>query len=723
MVLEVIVDISTSEIDRPFDYEGDDVPVGSRVAVGFGNKRTVGFVVGKKAESDYPNLKRAEYLDTPVSAEQLRLMEYMRENYNLRHIDVLRLFVPSKLRDERDPETKKLFLALNPELSGEALSKAVSRAKKQAQTVEYLKSSGGEYNSVLSDKFGAAAVKALRDKGVLTESAVHETRVPLKTLAGKKKDVVLTDEQRAAVDGICTHKGVCLLHGVTGSGKTEVYQAVIERTLAEGKTAIMLVPEISLTPQMLGIFRARFGDNVAVLHSGLNASERYDEWKRLRDGRAKIAIGARSAVFAPLADIGAIIIDEEHDSSYISESNPRYDTKTVAEFRAAACNAVLVLGSATPDIETYLKATQGKYRLFSLKNRISSHKLPEMEIVDMTREFRYGNRSVFSAALADAMRGALERKEQIMIFLNRRGFSSFIMCKECGYVAKCEDCDVSLTYHKAENVLKCHCCGRRYHALSKCPQCSSTSIKQGKVGTEKIVEELHNLFPDARVLRMDNDTTSRKDSYFAILDKFAAGKADILVGTQMIAKGHDFPNVTLVGILEADSALYFSDYRSSERTFQLVTQVAGRAGRADKKGRVVLQTFAPRHYVFAFASQYDYEGFWRKENNTRMVTKFPPYTKVVRVLVAAADEQAVADCTRAIYKGIKELEGRLGGFVYTGAAKSPVTRMHGLVRYQVLMRIQPEIFDEAMKTVYRLVNENKPTKGSSFAEINPQSLI
>lgn len=722
MVLEVIVDISTAEVDRPFDYEGEDMPLGSRVAVDFGKKRLVGFVIGKKDTSDYPNLKHAEYLDTPVNAEQLALMDMMREKYNLRHIDVLRLFIPAKLRDERDPEAKRIFLTLS-ESGRNADAKSFARAPKQAAVIEYLKVKGGEFNSLLCDTFGAWAVKALRDKGMLSESAVHETRVPLKTLGGKNKKVTLTAAQRAAVDKITSEKGVFLLHGVTGSGKTEVYLAVIEKVLAEGGTAIMLVPEISLTPQVLGIFRARFGDSVALLHSGLNASERYDEWKRLKDGRARIAIGARSAIFAPLENIGAIIIDEEHDSSYISESNPRYDTRKVAVFRAATCNSVLVLGSATPDMETYLRATEGEYKLIELKDRISAHRLPEMEIVDMVQEFRFGNRSLFSVTLADAIRAALAKKEQVMLFLNRRGFASFVMCRSCGYVAKCEDCDVSLTYHKSENVLKCHCCGRRYHALSKCPNCGSTEIKQGRTGTEKVVEELKNLFPSARILRMDNDTTARKDSYFDILDAFAAGKADILVGTQMIAKGHDFPNVTLVGILEADAALYFSDYRSSERTFQLVTQVAGRAGRADKKGRVILQTYAPRHYVFRFASTYDYQGFWRKEINTRMVTKFPPFTMVVRVLVSAQDEQSVVDCTRAVYRGVKEIENKYGKFVYLGAAKSPVTRMHGLIRYQVLMRIPPEEFDLAMPEIYSLVNDNKPAKGSCFAEINPQSLI
>lgn len=724
MILEVIVDISNSEVDKTFDYEGADMPKGSRVVVEFGRKRLIGFVIGKKDKSDYENLKRAEYLDTPINSEQLELMEFMRKKYDLRYIDVLRLFVPAKLREEKSPEATRRYLTLNDSLSSEDIAALIGKkAKRQRDAADYLNGGQGEFLSVLAERFGYAAIKALREKGVLRESEVHERRTPLSTLKRENKSVDLTPAQSDAVNKIAGKSGVFLLHGVTGSGKTEVYERIIEKNLEAGKTAVMLVPEISLTPQMLGLFRARFGDNVALMHSGLNAAERYDEWKRLKDGQAKIAIGARSAIFAPLDNPGVIIIDEEHDSSYVSESNPRYDTKVIAEYRAKINGAALVLGSATPDMETYLKASEGEYSLIELPDRISKFTLPEMEIVDMTAEFRMGNRSMFSVALRDAIGETLGRGEQVMLFLNRRGFASFIRCKECGYVAKCEDCDVSLTYHKADNELKCHYCGRRYHALTKCPQCGSADIKQGRIGTEKVVEELKSFYPEARVLRMDNDTTTRKDSYFDILDKFSRRKADVLVGTQMIAKGHDFPNVTLVGILEADAALYFSDYRSSERTFQLITQVAGRAGRADKKGRVILQTYAPRHYVFNFGRSYDYVGFWKKEVNTRLVTKFPPFTKIIRILVSSADEQEAVDVTRAIYKAVQGVQARHGKFVYLGAAKSPVTRMNGLCRYQVLMRLLPAEFEETIEEIYKITDENKTKKGNCFVEINPQSLI
>ncbi len=724
MILQVIVDISTNDIDRTFDYEGEDMPVGSRVSVEFGKKRLIGFVIGKSEKSEYGNLKEAKYIDTPISSEQLELMYFMREAYHLRYIDVLRLFVPSKLREEKDPEYTKKYLRIDDERTLEELVDVVGKAaKKQLEALKYLASNSGEFLSVMNIKFGVSAVNGLRDKGVVIESAVHERNTPMQTLKKQDKNITLTPSQAKAVEKIARGKGVFLLHGVTGSGKTEIYERVIEYMLADGKTAIMLVPEISLTPQMLGLFRARFGDRVAILHSGLNASERYDEWKRLKDGEAKIAIGARSAIFAPLENLGVIIIDEEHDSSYLSESNPRYDTKSVAKFRAHLSGAALVLGSATPDMESYLAAGRGEYTLITLPERISKHKLPEMEIVDMVQEFRSGNRSVFSMSLIEAIGDTLNRGEQAMLFLNRRGFASFIKCKECGYVAKCEDCDVSLTYHKEDNELKCHYCGRRYHALTKCTNCGSTQIKQGRIGTEKIVEELKSFFPNVRTLRMDNDTTSRRDSYFKILSAFGEHKADMLVGTQMIAKGHDFSNVTLVGILEADAALYFSDYRSSERTFQLITQVAGRAGRAEKQGRVILQTYAPRHYVFQFAKTYDYAGFFKKEINTRLVTKFPPYTKIVRVLVTSLEEQDAVDCTRNVYRSVQTLEKEYGKFVYLGAQKSPVTRMNGLIRYQVLMRIEPDIFGAVMPKIYQTADENRPKRGNIFVEINPQSLI
>ena len=723
MILEVIVDISSAEVDRTFDYLGDDIPLGSRVSVEFGKKRLLGFVVGKKETSTFANLKKATLIDSPIDEKQLKLMDYMRSKYNLRYIDVLRLFLPTKLREEKNPEYTRIYLSPNSKYScDEAKALIGTRAKKQIELYDHLSEKGGGFLSQMVNLYGASAVNGLREKGVVTESDVHERRVPLGGLDRKDKVVTLTDAQQSAVDQIVGGEGVYLLHGVTGSGKTEIYLHVIEHFLSKGKTSIMLVPEISLTPQMLGIFRARFGDKVAILHSGLNASERYDEWKRLRTGQAQIAIGARSAIFAPLENLGAIFIDEEHDTSYLSESNPRYDTRDVAEERARIAGAVLVLGSATPDICTYQKAADGKFNLITLPDRISAHKLPDMEIIDMTYEFRSGNRSPFSHELIDVIGQAIERKEQVILFLNRRGFASFMRCRDCGYIPKCDLCDVSMTYHKHENSLKCHYCGTTKAPMTVCPECGSHNVKEGRVGTEKIVEELQSIFPDVKCLRMDNDTTSGKDAYFKILDKFSKGEADILVGTQMIAKGHDFPNVTLVGIIEADAALFMSDYRASERTFQLVTQVAGRAGRAEKKGRVILQAFWPSHYVFKFAKTYDYAGFFGVENNRRLVTGFPPYKDLVRVMITSSEVEDGRNSAKAIYLAVRELQRTYGKFPFLNLTASPLKKLSGQFRYQIVMRLETVNSQMILNDTYKIVGENRPKKGTAFVEINPQNL-
>lgn len=484
----------------------------------------------------------------------------------------------------------------------------------------------------------------------------------------------------------------------------------------------MLVPEISLTPQVLRSFRSRFGDNVALLHSGLSVGERFDEWRRLLDGRAKVAVGARSAIFAPLSNIGLIIIDEEHDSSYVSESNPRYITHEVAAFRAQFNRCKLLLGSATPSIESYYHAQKGDYKLLELPERVNKKQLPEMEIVNMCKEVYDGNNGVFSRLLVSELTECMARGEQAIIFINRRGYSSYMMCRSCGYVAKCEQCDVSLVYHKEENVLKCHYCGNRYAVLDECPQCHSSSIKRGFVGTQAIVEQLYKLFPDKKILRMDNDTTQNKNSHAAILGEFASGKASILVGTQMIAKGHDFPNVTLVGIVDADMSLHFADYRACERTFQLITQVAGRAGRDTKPGKVVLQTYSPNHYVYRFAAKNDYKGFYEKECNLREVTKYPPFSKIVRVLVSGESEELCSRTLKGIFDDITVLSrDNRGSFAYFAAMKSPVKRIQNKYRVQILMRIV-SCFDKIIGNVYNIVDKHTVSKVSVFVEINPNNL-
>ena len=721
MILKVIVDLSNNAVDRTFDYLGEDVPIGSRVSVPFGNKQLIGFVVDKSETTsfDINKLKQAKFLDTPIDNDQLSLVWFMTKRYNLRTIDVLRLLIPSKLRKEKAPQSTRIFLKPNVSSLEEALKIVGKRSEKQIDAIKYIFERNGEFKTTIGEQFGQATPEALVKKGVVIKENIHERVIPLKSLTATDKDVTLTDKQKDAIKTILEQDGPFLIHGVTGSGKTEVYMHCITKMLSENKGTIMLVPEISLTPQMLGLFRARFGDQVSILHSGLNESERYDEWERLRKGESKIALGPRSAIFAPISNLGLIIIDEEHDGSYISESNPRYDTKEVATERAKLSKAKLVLGSATPNIDTFQKAKEGKYTLISMPERVSKYKLQDIEIVDMLYEFRGGNKTPFSARLIEEIQNTLDKNEQVMIFLNRRGFSSYLRCPSCGWIGRCTDCDVSLSYHKEDNTLKCHYCGKAFKVPEKCPNCGGP-LKNGRVGTEQVVELLTKKFPEAKILRLDMDTKTSKDSYFTILDDFKNGKANILVGTQMIAKGHDFPNVTLVGILEGDAALFMSEYNASETTFQLITQVAGRAGRAEKQGKVIMQTYLPNHYVMKFAKTYDYTHFYDYEIGVRRESMFPPYTKLIRILVSSYEDKDGLTAVKDIYKQIKALEAKTGPYNYVGMNRSPFKMLQKLYRYQVMIRILPEKFDEVRDEIYKIVNEHKSSKVICFVELNPQ---
>ena len=728
MVYEVIVDISNSDTDKVFDYLAPfPIEKGSRVLVPFGRRQVEGFVVGIKEKSDCRyDLKDVIMLldDYPVILpEMLALAEYMRLT-DLRLIDCLRLFVPAKLRGGRVKALIRNYLY--PEVSltlEEALTKVKPSAKAQRAVLCELYEVKAAPEARITERYSPSAVKALVEKGLIRRESTELNRTP-EGMPAERKNVELTPDQAAAVKTVTEGApGTYLIHGVTGSGKTEIYLNLIEKTLAEGKNAIMLVPEISLTPQMLGIFRARFGDMVSVLHSGLSDGERYDEWRRLLTGGARVALGARSAVFAPLTNVGVIIIDEEHDSSYVSENNPRYFTSEIAEFRRAYNGAKLVLGSATPSVETYYKAVKGEYTLVTLDKRINRMQLPELETVDMRDEIRAGNAGIFSARLLSGLEETLKEGNQAMLFLNRRGYASFLRCRSCGFVPKCPSCEVSLTYHKEDNTLRCHYCGARYRAIDKCPICGYEDLKEGKTGTEKVEAEIKRIFPEARVLRMDNDTTRGRDSYREILTAFGAGEADVLVGTQMIAKGHDFKNVTLVGIIDADVALYYSDYRSAERTFQLITQMAGRAGRESKPGRVVMQTYSPNHYVYKFAKRYDYRGFFEKEINTRELTKYPPYSKIVRLLVLAAEADPARDAARALLAEIVSLKARIPGIMRVQVMPAAMKKLRDYYRYQVVAWIDSDAAKEVMPYVYAKANAANNNKITVFTEVNPQQML
>lgn len=719
MICEVIVDIAHSEVDKIFDYVCDaPVQAGARVAVPFGRSAATGFVVRVKETSDYPAEKlkkvyRVEEGTPAVNAECLALAQAIARRFRVPLALCLRLFIPPEMRTGKVSETYRTFVRFVQDVP-------TKNAPQQAACLQYLKEHGEADAARLREQFGAA-VNALEKKGAVAFEKRRVLRDPYKGMEGKERGHALTLAQRRAVEAIGnTQKTVTLLHGVTGSGKTEVYLTLIADALAAGKTAIFLVPEISLTPQMLSQLRARFGSAAAILHSALSAGERFDEWQRLREGSARIAIGARSAVFAPVENVGVIVLDEEHDGSYSSESAPRYNTFDIALLRAKHNGCKLVLGSATPSVETYKRALDGEFALVRMPERINARPLPDVQIVDMRREVRRGNPSPFSAALRERLARCLDEEQQAILFLNRRGYSQTVLCRDCGYVAKCEQCDVSLTYHSEENCLKCHYCGARYKMLEACPSCGGRHIYYSGTGTQRVVGELKKLYPSARILRMDNDTTGGKEGHYRILKQFSQREADILVGTQMVAKGHDFPLVTLVGILDADMSLHFPDYRSNERTFQLVTQVAGRSGRGSEKGDVILQTYDPDNPILRFAAAYDYEGFYRHEVNMRAATMFPPFALIVRVMVSAAEERAALGALREVYEKLQAVYMEASGdFLFFNRMHAPIKRIQGRHRYQVLMRLTTR---RLLARIYEIVSGVKYKDVLVWVEENPSNL-
>ncbi len=731
MIAEVIVDITNSEVDKVFDYNiGQlDVDVGYRVFVPFGNRKIEGLVIGIKDKTDCPadKLKNIiEILDDfpALTIESLDLVNYIAKKYAVSKAAAIRLFLPAEMRRGRISEKQVEFISLNNQFSAEDIVLQLSKnSKKQIAIIELLKSGKSYRATYLRQTFGSSAVKALCEKNFLKIDHIRVCRLPYSEMISEDKSIVLVPAQEKAIASIeNTDKQVTLLHGVTGSGKTEVYLELIKRAIQKGKTAILLVPEISLTPQVFKQLRGKFNELCAILHSGLSAGERFDEWSKLRSGEAKIAVGARSAIFAPLENVGIVIIDEEHDGSYESESNPRYSTLDIARQRATYNGCKLVIGSATPSISSYMLAKKGDYNLAKMPERINKKPLPEVIVADMRQEVRRGNNGYFSSVLKDELAKVLNDGKQAIIFLNRRGFSQQVICRDCGYVAKCAECDVSLNYHKAGDLLKCHYCGTNYKTLRACPKCGSSNLNLIGTGTQKIVDDLKKLFPNAKIARMDNDTTRNKEGHYKILSAFAKGECDILVGTQMIAKGHDFPNVTLVGILDADMSLYFSDYRSSERTYQLLTQVAGRSGRAEDKGIVVLQTYSPQNPVLRFAMDYDYEGFYNREVAIRQATKFPPFALIMRILVESADETCAIEGLKAVYMPLKAVyENNKDEFLFFNKMKSPFKKLKGKFRYQILLRIKD--FNEEMRNkIYEIVSAVELKNATISIEENPSNM-
>ena len=731
MIYSVIVDVSASEVDKIFDYKGEGYKVGSRVLVDFAHRQTEGYIVAEKETTDYDPSKIKEIIRplddfAAISEDLLELGEFMRREYHLRWVDVLRLFIPAEMRGNRVRVLSKKQICLATDDSLDVILSALKpNATLQRDLVTFLYGNGATLAETLHSEFSYATVKALLDKGIVCSHEIVIRRTPYKDLKALSSDnkTLLEPQQKAVERVLADRNGKYLLHGVTGSGKTEVYLTIMEQIVAEGKTCIMLVPEISLTPSMLQQLRQRFGDTVALLHSGLSVGERYDEWLRLKNGEAQIAVGARSAVFAPLQNIGAIIIDEEHDSSYISDFNPRYNTIEVANFRADQNGALLLLGSATPSLGSYYAAKCGELTLIEMPERINQKPLPKVEIVDMSLETRRGNRGIFSSLLKQKLAETVASGNQAMLFLNRRGYSSFLMCTKCGYVAKCEDCDVSLTVHREDNLLKCHYCGKHYYMLGKCPNCHESSFRMGKIGTQQVVQLLNELFPNVTVLRMDADTTQNKEGHVKILEAFRKGEAQILVGTQMIAKGHDFPKVTLVGILDGDQSLHHSDYLATERTFQLITQVAGRSGRKEDTGTVVLQTYTPTHYCLQLAAKQDYIGFYKREISLREASAFPPFTEIVRVLYQGEKEKDCIDELTEQYAELCNLKAEyFSGFYYMDKMRCPLKRAEKKFRFQILLKLDKYDLQDILPRIYAICDNKKRSSVQVFVERNPQNL-
>ncbi|MED3762504.1 primosomal protein N' [Ureibacillus terrenus] len=609
-------------------------------------------------------------------------------------------------------EIRKVKISEDKDFLQKVYENLSNRAKKQKQLLLWMQQHAGEIiePEVIYRKTDSSpqVLQAVIGHGAAEFVMEEVYRNPFKKDVGKTDFFTLTEEQEKAlqpiVDAMDNHSPeTFLLHGVTGSGKTEVYLQAIQHCIQQGKEAIVLVPEISLTPQMTNRFRSRFGELVAVMHSGLSIGEKFDEWRKVHHRKVKVVVGARSAVFAPFENVGLIIIDEEHETSYKQEDSPRYHARDVAIWRSKYHRCPVILGSATPSLESYARARKNVYKLLTLKERALKQSLPSVEIVDMRKELKKGNRTMFSEKLAEAIRGRLEKNEQIVLFLNRRGYSSFVLCRDCGTVMQCENCDISLTYHRYNEKLKCHYCGYEQPVPAICPLCGSDHIRYFGTGTQKVEEELTKLFPGARVLRMDVDTTKRKGAHERILEDFGAGKADILLGTQMIAKGLDFPNITLVGVLSADTSLHLPDFRAAERTFQLLTQVSGRAGRAEKPGEVIIQTYSPEHYAIQFAKAQQYEPFYEREMLMRHEADYPPYYYIALVQVSHEDLLVSAEYAK---KCADYLRSRLSfNASIIGPTTAGIVRLQNRYRYQCLIKykIEPNLiptFLQLMK-IYR----------------------
>ncbi len=660
MYAEVLVEIKAKSLDKTFTYKipsGMGIEVGMRVLVPFGKRKLEGFVlkINNSGDFDYELKEIVSVIDDKpvINNEMMKLGEYISKKTLSPLICAYQTMLPRALKAKNGFNVNKKYvsyLVINKDGSD-------LKTDKQKEVYNFVKD-GEKVLKKDAVLISAYTVKSLLDKGYLKEINEEVYRLD-GDINLQRLDYELTDNQKEVLDKVSFSSfKPYLLHGVTGSGKTLVYIKMIEEVLANDKEAILLVPEISLTPQMVDIFRKHFGSIVAILHSGLSNGEKYDEWRKIENGDAKVVVGARSAIFAPFTNLGIIIIDEEHSATYKQDNLPKYSAIDVAIWRAKYHDIPVILGSATPSVESYTRALTGNYELLEMLTRVNNN-LPNVSVVNMKDEFKKGNR-VFSSLFISKMNERLEKGEQVIVLLNRRGFSTVISCKECGFTHKCPNCDIPLTYHKTSNSMKCHYCGYQTCKLFVCPDCHSKNINSLGMGTEKLESLINETFECAKVVRMDVDTTSRKGSHARIINDFRDGKYNVLLGTQMISKGLDFPNVTLVAVVNGDSSLNIPDFRSAERTFELLNQVAGRAGRGDKKGEVIIQGFNMDHYSIVCASTHDYGTFYKEEMRIRKVLKYPPYYNLCSIRISGKDyNTVVSEADKISYYLRKEISNNI----------------------------------------------------------------
>ncbi len=745
MFAQVIVDIVHENVAHTFTYR---VPpsltlhVGQRVEVPFGPRRKEGVIVGFSETCDLPE-EKIKSVTAPLEdyaailPSLLTLARRMADHAHCPLAETLRLMLPAEMRGGRVQVKQQpvVQLAIPPEQLPQAMEQQ-GRSQKRRMLLRLL--GDGEVHTVgdlkLLVREPLDALRQLETMGMVRmwleevlRSPGGDARVEL------TEDYPLTPSQREVLSVVTPElakgQGRFLLHGVTGSGKTEVFIHLVRQVLQSGRAAMILVPEIALTPQMVSWFRGRFGAVAAVIHSRLSAGERFDEWRRIRRGDARVVIGARSAVFSPVENLGLIVVDEEHETTYLSDHHPRYDAREVAAWRCENEGATLLLASATPSILSFAKARRGDYTLLEMPGRVHNRPLPQVEVVDMRKELDQGNRSIFSGALTRSLQACMRQGQQAMLLMNRRGYNSFISCRSCGHVMKCPNCDVAMTYHVQydDGQLHCHYCGHVEPPPATCPQCASKYIRYFGAGTQKVEEELKKLFPDTGIVRMDVDTTSGKDGHAKLLDEFRSGRARILVGTQMIAKGLDFPRVTLVGVVAADMTLNLPDYRARERTFQLLTQVAGRAGRGELPGQVIIQTYKPEDETILAAASQDYRSFFEQEFARRRNGLYPPFTILARLLVESPSEQAAQRRATELHERCKALLDSHPAWkkrtLMMLLDQPSVKVLRGKHRYHVMFKLLVHADTEAFAAALEEMAREELPQVETWFEYNPTTMM